>query len=156
GGTSKTGRLFRQLVFAEAGSLRLYQFAVRALTGFRVPKGGDKRLISSRLAFYLEAKGGHSMARFSTLLNCRLSFWFCLVAVFTSYFIFGNSAPTQAASAPTRVVIGYPSPTPRVAPLWIAQDLDFFGKYGLTAQIVLVRNNQMLTAGMVWGGVGGG
>jgi ABC-type nitrate/sulfonate/bicarbonate transport system substrate-binding protein len=26
--------------------------------------------------------------------------------------------------------------------------MDFFGKYGLTAQVVLVRNNQMLTAGL--------
>ncbi len=93
------------------------------------------------------------MARFSTLLNCRLSFWFCLVAVFAAYFIFGNFGASQAASPPTRVVIGYPSPTPRVAPLWIAQDLDFFGKYGLTAQIVLVRNNQMLTAGLAAGDI---
>ena len=93
------------------------------------------------------------MARFSTLLNCRLSFCFCLVAVFTAYFIFGNFGASQAASPPTRVVIGYPSPTPRVVPLWIAQDLDFFGKYGLTAQIVLVRNNQMLTAGLAAGDI---
>ena len=76
-----------------------------------------------------------------------------LVAVFTAYFIFGNFGASQAASAPTRVVIGYPSPTPRVAPLWIAQDLDFFGKYGLTAQLVLVRNNQMLTAGLAAGDI---
>ncbi len=47
-----------------------------------------------------------------------------------------------------RVVIAYPSPSPRVAPLWLAQDLDFFGKYNLAAQIVLVRNNQMLAAGL--------
>jgi ABC-type nitrate/sulfonate/bicarbonate transport system substrate-binding protein len=49
------------------------------------------------------------------------------------------------------VTIAYPSPSPRVAPLWIAQDLDFFGKYGIRAQIVLVRNNQMLTAGLAAG-----
>ncbi|HYJ17093.1 MAG TPA: hypothetical protein VE170_16495, partial [Candidatus Limnocylindria bacterium] len=36
----------------------------------------------------------------------------------------------QAAAAPTRVTLAYPSPSPRVAPLWVAQDLDFFGKYG--------------------------
>jgi NitT/TauT family transport system substrate-binding protein len=57
----------------------------------------------------------------------------------------------HAAAAPTRVTIAYPSPSPRVAPLWVAQDLDFFAKYGLRAQVVLVRNNQMLTAGMVGG-----
>jgi ABC-type nitrate/sulfonate/bicarbonate transport system substrate-binding protein len=31
--------------------------------------------------------------------------------------------------------------------------LDFFGKYGLTAQMVLVRNNQMLTAGLAAGDI---
>ncbi len=58
---------------------------------------------------------------------------------------------SRAAAAPTRITIAYPSPSPRVAPLWVAQDLDFFGKYGLRAQVVLVRNNQMLTAGLAAG-----
>jgi len=94
------------------------------------------------------------MARFSKLGNYRLCFRFCLIVALTVYTVLGRVSPTQAASAtPTRVVIGYPSPTPRVAPLWIAQDLDFFGKYGLTAQIVLVRNNQMLTAGLAAGDI---
>ena len=57
----------------------------------------------------------------------------------------------HAAAAPTRVTLAYPSPSPRVAPLWIAQDLDFFGKYGVRPQVVLVRNNQMLTAGLISG-----
>ena len=55
------------------------------------------------------------------------------------------------ANAPTRVTIAYPSPSPRVAPLWVAQDLDLFGKYGLRPQVVLVRNNQMLSAGLISG-----
>jgi ABC-type nitrate/sulfonate/bicarbonate transport system substrate-binding protein len=93
------------------------------------------------------------MARSSTLLNRRLSFPFCLVTILAVYFFLGNAGATQAASAPTRIVIGYPSPGPRVAPLWVAQDLDFFGKYGLAPQIVLVRNNQMLTAGLAAGDI---
>jgi ABC-type nitrate/sulfonate/bicarbonate transport system substrate-binding protein len=40
-----------------------------------------------------------------------------------------------------------------VAPLWLAQELDFFGKYGLRPQIVLVRNNQMLVAGLTAGDI---
>jgi NitT/TauT family transport system substrate-binding protein len=60
----------------------------------------------------------------------------------------GNS---HGANAPTRVTIAYPSPSPRVAPLWVAQDLDLFGKYGLRPQVVLVRNNQMLSAGLISG-----
>src|SRR5437016_1934512 len=99
-------------------------------------------------------KGGRFMARFSTLENYRLSFRFCLVVALTLYTVMGKVSPTQAASAaPTRIIIGYPSPGPRVAPLWIAQDLDFFGKYGLAAQLVLVRNNQMLTAGIAAGDI---
>lgn len=110
---------------------------------------------SSGLGFQLAArKGGHSMARFSTLANCRFSFRLFLAAALTVYTVLENASVTQAASAaPTRVVIGYPSPGPRVAPLWIAQDLDFFAKYGLTAQVVLVRNNQMLTAGLAAGDI---
>jgi NitT/TauT family transport system substrate-binding protein len=97
---------------------------------------------------------GYFMARFSKLGNYRQSFRFCLVAALTVYTVLGEVSPTQAASAAlTRVVIGYPSPGPRVAPLWIAQDLDFFAKYGLTAQVVLVRNNQMLTAGLAAGDI---
>jgi NitT/TauT family transport system substrate-binding protein len=96
---------------------------------------------------------GYFMARFFTSANCRRSFRFYLVVALTAYTVLENVSASQAASAPTRVVIGYPSPTPRVAPLWIAQDLDFFGKYGLTAQIVLVRNNQMLTAGLAAGDI---
>ncbi len=60
---------------------------------------------------------------------------------------------SQAANPPTRVAIAYPNPTPRVTPLWIAQELDFFGKYGLRAQVVLVRNNQMLSAGLAAGDI---
>jgi ABC-type nitrate/sulfonate/bicarbonate transport system substrate-binding protein len=90
----------------------------------------------------------HSMARFSTFANCLGSFRVSLVVAVVGSIVAERSCVVLAASAPTRVVIGFPSPTPRVAPLWIAQDLDFFGKYGLTAQVVLVRNNQMLTAGL--------
>src|SRR5262245_33322244 len=90
------------------------------------------------------------MAGFSNLGFSFRSFLVVTIAVC----VLGKVSPTQGASAsPTKVVIGYPSPTPRVAPLWIAQDLDFFGKYGLTAQLVLVRNNQMLTAGLAAGDI---
>jgi ABC-type nitrate/sulfonate/bicarbonate transport system substrate-binding protein len=93
------------------------------------------------------------MACFCTFADCSPSFRFCLLAALIVSAVFCKVGATQAASSPTRVVIGYPSPGPRVAPLWIAQDLDFFGKYGLTAQAVLVRNNQMLTAGLTAGDI---
>src|SRR5215472_17182131 len=93
------------------------------------------------------------MAHFFTSAYRCLEFRLCLVIAVAVYTVLANAGATQAASTSTRVVIGYPSPGPRVAPLWIAQELDFFGKYGLSAQLVLVRNNQMLTAGLVTGDI---
>src|ERR1043166_8879139 len=93
------------------------------------------------------------MARFFTFANRCLEFRLCFACAFAAYTVLANACITQAASAPTRVVIGYPSPGPRVAPLWIAQELDFFGKYGVSVQLVLVRNNQMLTAGLATGDI---
>jgi NitT/TauT family transport system substrate-binding protein len=93
------------------------------------------------------------MARFFFFANCRGIFRFCLTFALIAYASLDNAKVTQAAAPTTRIAIGYPSPTPRVAPLWIAQDLNFFGKHGLTAQVVLVRNNQMLTAGLAAGDI---
>jgi ABC-type nitrate/sulfonate/bicarbonate transport system substrate-binding protein len=93
------------------------------------------------------------MACFPFRANCRLS---VLLGVGIGLSVCVGLAETRAAQAaaqPTRVVIAYSSPGPRVAPLWIAQDRDFFGKYGLAAQVVLVRSNQMLTAGLTAGDI---
>ena len=91
---------------------------------------------------------GARMTRFSACVpGCRLIRLWRVTALLAMAFV-SVERPAQCAGAPNRVVIAYPSPTPRVAPLWLAQDLDFFGKYNLTAQIVLVRNNQMLAAGL--------
>lgn len=43
-------------------------------------------------------------------------------------FIIVMLGESQGANAPTRVTIAYPSPSPRVAPLWVAQDLDLFSE----------------------------
>ena len=95
-----------------------------------------------------ESEGGGRMTRFSTDAPCARSIRFWWVTVSVALAFIGTSRTAECASAPNRVVIAYPSPTPRVAPLWLAQDLDFFGKYNLAAQLVLVRNNQMLAAGL--------
>ncbi len=93
------------------------------------------------------------MAHLSTTVKNFPSLRLYVAAALIAYAVLGETNVIHAASPTTRVVIGYPSPTPRVAPLWIAQDLDFFGKYGLTAQVVLVRNNQMLVAGLAAGDI---
>ena len=103
----------------------------------------------------IEAKseGGGPMTRFSTykIFSRSIQLWWLTASLLLMFAAMDRAA--QCATAPNRVVIAYPSPTPRVAPLWLAQDLDFFGKYNLAAQIVLVRNNQMLAAGLAAGDI---
>jgi ABC-type nitrate/sulfonate/bicarbonate transport system substrate-binding protein len=59
-------------------------------------------------------------------------------------------APTDAASS-TRVVIGYAAMSPRVAPLWAAQERGFFSRNGIDADLVFLRNAPMLVAAMTSG-----
>jgi len=94
------------------------------------------------------------MARFPIRPNRRPFFPFCVAAGVIICAAVANLRTVQAAAQPTaRIVVAYSSPGPRVSPLWIAQDLDFFGKYGVAAQVVLVRSNQMLTAGLTAGDI---
>lgn len=89
------------------------------------------------------------MLRLSFLSILKLFLTFAWVVTGLSV----SAGPILAASARTRITIAYPSPSPRVAPLWVAQDLDFFGKYGLQADIILIRNNTMLTSGFASGDI---
>jgi len=93
------------------------------------------------------------MARFPVSSNRRLWFRLCLAGALSVCAAFPNPRAADGAAQLSRVTIAYSSPGPRVSPLWIAQDRDFFGKYGLAAQVVLVRSNQMLTAGLTAGDI---
>ena len=59
--------------------------------------------------------------------------------------------PTATAAAPSRLVIGYASTTPRLMPLWIARDQGFFAKYGIESEPVLLRSGATLVTGMASG-----
>ena len=61
------------------------------------------------------------------------------------------SAPK--CSTATQVVIGYSTINPRVAPLWVAQEIGYFQKYGLEATLVFLRSTPVLIAGMKSGGI---
>ena len=49
-------------------------------------------------------------------------------ALLTAAWILGVSLPTQAATAPTRLVVAYAAMSPRVAPLWAAHERGFLSK----------------------------
>ncbi len=73
------------------------------------------------------------MTRFSTHASRCLSIRLCLVTASIAIAALGKPGAAWCAGAPNR--------------------LDFFGKYNLAAQIVLVRNNQMLAAGLAAGDI---
>ena len=58
-----------------------------------------------------------------------------------------------AAAAPSRLVIGYASTTPRLMPLWMARDQGFFAKYGIESEPVLLRSGATLVTGMASGDI---
>jgi ABC-type nitrate/sulfonate/bicarbonate transport system substrate-binding protein len=60
-------------------------------------------------------------------------------------------ADFPAASAETKITIGYAAVSPRTTPLYIAQEQGIFGKYGLDAKIVLFRGAPTLVASLVSG-----
>lgn len=56
--------------------------------------------------------------------------------------------PVIAASVPPKLVIAYAAMSPRVAPLWAAQERGFFTKNGIDAELVFVRGAPTLLAAL--------
>jgi ABC-type nitrate/sulfonate/bicarbonate transport system substrate-binding protein len=63
------------------------------------------------------------------------------------------SLPAFTAATPIKLVIGYASASPRVIPLWTAQEQGFFAKYGIESEPVLVRGGTTLVTGLAAGDV---
>ena len=63
------------------------------------------------------------------------------------------SLPAFTAATPIKLVIGYASTSPRVIPLWTAQEQGFFAKYGIESEPVLVRGGTTLVTGLAAGDV---
>jgi NitT/TauT family transport system substrate-binding protein len=73
-------------------------------------------------------------------------FWVSLALI-------ASQANAFAAAAPSRLVIGYASTTPRLMPLWMARDQGFFAKYGIESEPVLLRSGATLVTGMASGDI---
>jgi ABC-type nitrate/sulfonate/bicarbonate transport system substrate-binding protein len=59
----------------------------------------------------------------------------------------------RAASAPTKIIVGYAALNPRVLPLWIAHEQGMFSKYGLDAEPIFIRGAPTLVAGLASGDI---
>jgi NitT/TauT family transport system substrate-binding protein len=64
-----------------------------------------------------------------------------------------NPNNSFSAAAPSKLVIGYASTTPRLMPLWVARDQGFFAKYGIESEPVLLRSGATLVTGMASGDI---
>ena len=82
--------------------------------------------------------------RLANRFHCTAMFGFLFFVVPTNIY---------AAVAPTRLVIGYASTTPRLMPLWMARDQGFFAKYGIESEPVLLRSGATLVTGMASGDI---
>ena len=69
------------------------------------------------------------------------------------YFAFIGCSQLHAAAAKPRVVIAHAAMNFRVAPLWVAQDQGFFGKYGIHSEVVYMRGGPTLLSGMLSGDI---
>jgi NitT/TauT family transport system substrate-binding protein len=56
-----------------------------------------------------------------------------------------------AGSASTKIIVAYASISPRVAPLWVAQEQGFFKKNGIEAELIFVRGAPTLVAALTSG-----
>src|SRR3970040_1152390 len=59
----------------------------------------------------------------------------------------------QAASTANKLAIGHVLLNARAAPLWVAKEQGFFAKYGLNAEVILVRGSPILAAAMSSGNI---
>ena len=59
-----------------------------------------------------------------------------------------HNQSVRAASTPAKLVIAYAAMSPRVAPLWAAQERGFFTRNGIDAELVFVRAAPTLLAAL--------
>jgi ABC-type nitrate/sulfonate/bicarbonate transport system substrate-binding protein len=58
---------------------------------------------------------------------------------------------TLAHGATAKLVIGYSTINPRIAPLWIAEKEGYFKKYGLNPELIYVRSTSLLVTSLKTG-----
>ena len=77
-----------------------------------------------------------------------LYLWWLVLLLIT---IFNGESPCDAATPLTKMVVAYASISPRVAPLWAAQEQGFFKKNGIEAELIFVRGAPTLVAALTSG-----
>lgn len=75
-------------------------------------------------------------------------------SAFVSIFVLVIAVLDQPAiEAATRVMIGNSTINPRIAPLWIAEEIGYFQTYDIETTLVFVRSTPLLIAAMKSGSI---
>src|SRR5947208_14265268 len=74
-------------------------------------------------------------------------FYFRVVLLIV-FLVLDRGLVAGAGTAPTKMIVAYASSSPRVAPLWAAQEQGFFRKNGIEAELIFVRGGPTLVAAL--------
>ena len=77
-------------------------------------------------------------------------FYFRVVLLMV-FLVLDRGLVAGAGAAPTKMIVAYASISPRVAPLWVAQEQGFFKKNGIEAELIFVRGAPTLVAALTSG-----
>jgi len=77
-------------------------------------------------------------------------FYFRVVLLIV-FLVLDRGLVVGAGAAPTKMIVAYASISPRVAPLWAAQEQGFFKKYGIETELIFVRGAPTLVAALTSG-----
>jgi ABC-type nitrate/sulfonate/bicarbonate transport system substrate-binding protein len=64
-----------------------------------------------------------------------------------------SSLFSAKSAAATKLIVGYATHNARIAPVWVAQEQGFFGKYGIDTEQVYLRGAPILVAGLTSGDI---
>src|SRR5580765_3448657 len=73
------------------------------------------------------------------------------VVLLIVFLVLDRGLAAGAGAAPTKMIVAYASISPRVAPLWAAQEQGFFKKNGIEAELIFVRGAPTLVAALTSG-----
>ena len=76
-----------------------------------------------------------------------------ILSIVVTVLLWAFYTESQAASTRTKLVIGHVLLNARAVPLWVAKEQGFFSKYGLDAEVILVRGSPILAAAMSSGDI---
>src|SRR6476620_12597589 len=81
----------------------------------------------------------------------EINLWLAFLAV--ASVLLSRAVYVSAASAPSKLIVGYAALNARISPLWLAEEQGYLAKYGLQVEQVYLRGAPTLVAGLASGDI---